>query len=81
MVGDALGVPVEFKDRECTRANPVTGMRVYGTHHQPPGTWSDNSSLLLWTVESLPNEWIAALARKGDLDCLFHEFFLTLEGQ
>lgn len=53
VVGDALGVPIEFKDRESIRANPVTGMRGYGTHHQPPGTWSDDSSLLLCTVESL----------------------------
>jgi ADP-ribosylglycohydrolase len=30
-------------------------MRGYGTHNQPPGTWSDDSSLLLCTVESLIN--------------------------
>jgi ADP-ribosylglycohydrolase len=53
LVGDALGVPVEFMDRASVRKDPVTAMRGYGTHRQPPGTWSDDSSLLLCTAESL----------------------------
>ncbi len=52
-VGDALGVPVEFMDREARRRDPVTGMRGYGTHHQPPGTWSDDSSLTFCLAETL----------------------------
>ena len=51
--GDALGVPVEFKSRESLRADPVTGMRAYGTHDQPAGTWSDDTSMLLATLDSL----------------------------
>lgn len=43
--GDALGVPVEFLSRSTILQEPVTGMRGFGTHHQPPGTWSDDSSL------------------------------------
>ena len=35
VVGDALGVPVEFMNREELTACPVTGMREYGTHDQP----------------------------------------------
>src|SRR5690606_18841587 len=42
LVGDALGVPVEFAPRKAREADPVTGMRAYGTHHQPAGTWSDD---------------------------------------
>ncbi len=53
LAGDALGVPVEFQSREAVRRNPVTGMRGFGTHNQPPGTWSDDSSLLLCSAESL----------------------------
>jgi ADP-ribosylglycohydrolase len=53
LAGDALGVPVEFLSREAVRKNPVHSMRGFGTHNQPPGTWSDDSSLLLCTVESL----------------------------
>jgi len=53
LVGDALGVPVEFKDRATVQADPVKDMREFGTHRQPRGTWSDDSSLLLCTADSL----------------------------
>ncbi len=53
IVGDALGVPVEFRSRSQLDADPVTGMRGFGTHRQPPGTWSDDTSLMLCLVESL----------------------------
>ena len=52
-VGDALGVPVEFTGRPELRDNPVHGMRGMGTHLQPPGTWSDDSSLTFCLAESL----------------------------
>jgi len=52
-VGDALGVPVEFQPREARRFDPVTGMRAYGTHRQPAGTWSDDSSLTFCLAETL----------------------------
>ena len=53
LVGDALGVPVEFKPRVDRVHDPVTDMREYGTHGQPRGTWSDDGALLLCSVESL----------------------------
>ena len=53
VVGDALGVPVEFTTRAFCKTNPVTGMRGYGTYNQPAGTWSDDSSMLFATMESL----------------------------
>lgn len=53
LTGDALGVPVEFRSRPEVQLDPVTGMRGGGTHGQPAGTWSDDSSLLLCSVESL----------------------------
>jgi ADP-ribosyl-[dinitrogen reductase] hydrolase len=52
-VGDALGVPVEFSSRAARRQDPVLGMRAYGTHHQPAGTWSDDASLTFCLAESL----------------------------
>ena len=52
-VGDALGVPVEFVSRDKLRLNPIKDMVGYGTHNQPPGTWSDDSSLTLCLAESL----------------------------
>ncbi len=44
-IGDALGVPVEFNDRAYLQRFPVKDMMGYGTHHQPLGTWSDDSSV------------------------------------
>lgn len=52
-IGDALGVPVEFKRRDELKQSPVTDMRAFGTHHQPAGTWSDDSSLTLCLAEEL----------------------------
>ena len=43
VIGDALGVPFEFKERGSFKC---TGMIGYGTHNQPAGTWSDDSSLI-----------------------------------
>jgi len=51
--GDALGVPVEFRSRSLLLRDPVTGMRAYGTHRQPAGTWSDDSSLTFCLAEML----------------------------
>ena len=53
IVGDVLGVPVEFMSRTELMKNPVTGMREYGTHHQPRGTWSDDSSMALAELDSI----------------------------
>lgn len=50
VIGDALGVPVEFKKRDTYTVIDMTG---YGTYNQPPGTWSDDSSLTLATLESM----------------------------
>lgn len=52
-VGDALGVPVEFETREIRNQDPIREMRAYGTYHQYFGTWSDDSSLVFCTMESL----------------------------
>jgi ADP-ribosylglycohydrolase len=52
-VGDALGVPVEFLSRELLKGSPVVEMVGYGTHNQPAGTWSDDSSLAFCLAESL----------------------------
>lgn len=53
VVGDAFGVPFEFKDRSYFKNNPVTKMIGNGIHNQPIGTWSDDSSLTLCLLESL----------------------------
>jgi ADP-ribosyl-[dinitrogen reductase] hydrolase len=55
--GDALGVPVEFRSRDALRRLPVTGITGYGTHNQPPGTWSDDSSLAFCLADALLQEF------------------------
>jgi ADP-ribosylglycohydrolase len=55
--GDALGVPVEFSNRESCRENPVTGMRGFGTHTQPAGTWSDDASMTFCTMEAMLGDY------------------------
>ena len=50
VVGDALGVPYEFMTQGSFVCN---GMAGFGTYHQPPGTWSDDSSMTLATLVSL----------------------------
>lgn len=52
-IGDALGVPLEFTSRAERKKDPVKEMRAYGTYHQPFGTWSDDSSMLLCLVENI----------------------------
>ena len=53
VVGDALGVPVEFTSKETLDENPVTGMMGNGTYSMPKGTWSDDSSMTLATMQSI----------------------------
>lgn len=52
-IGDALGVPVEFKKREDLKRSPVTKMLEYMSWNQPKGTWSDDSSLTLCLAEEI----------------------------
>lgn len=52
-MGDALGVPFEFKRSYQMKADPATDMVGYGTHNQLAGTWSDDTSLTLCLAESL----------------------------
>lgn len=51
-VGDAFGVPVEFKSRAYLMENPVTMMKSNGTHNQEAGTWSDDTSMEIATISS-----------------------------
>jgi len=52
-VGDALGVPVEFCTRDELEVKPVCDMEGHGTHDVPAGTWSDDTSMTLASLDSL----------------------------
>lgn len=59
-VADALGVPVEFELREKLQKNPVDRMLGFGSHDVPKGTWSDDTSTALCTLNSI--------SQKGKID-------------
>lgn len=52
-IGDALGVPAEFKSREALKLDPIKDFVGYKSHNQPPGTFSDDSSLTFCLAETL----------------------------
>ena len=56
IIGDAMGVPVEFGTREERENNPIKDMTGYGTYNQPEGTWSDDSSMVLATLTSIKDK-------------------------
>ena len=52
-VADALGVPVEFMSRDSLDRDPVVSMRGFGTYNVPAGSWSDDTSMAIATLDSL----------------------------
>ena len=49
-VGDALGVPYEFKGRNTFKCQTMVGN---GTWNREPGTWSDDTSMTLATCKAI----------------------------
>ena len=68
-IGDALGVPVEFNDRDSYQILDMVG---YGTYNQPAGTWSDDTSLSLALIEHLCED--------SDLNELMDKFVAYRQG-
>lgn len=56
-VGDAIGVPAEFKSRRYLIEHPIKDMVGYGTYNLPPGTFSDDTSLAMCLAEMLADEY------------------------
>jgi ADP-ribosyl-[dinitrogen reductase] hydrolase len=52
-VGDAMGVPYEFMQHGELIGESFDEMKGYGSHNQPAGSFSDDSSLTFCLVESL----------------------------
>ncbi|AVM69712.1 ADP-ribosylglycohydrolase [Lachnospiraceae bacterium oral taxon 500] len=64
-IGDAVGVPYEFKRREDVKRAHLRNMVGYGTHRQEKGTWSDDTSLTLATMAGMSGN-IPSLGRVMD---------------
>lgn len=78
-IGDAMGVATEFNPREKLMANPVVEMIESVVHNQPAGTWSDDTSMEIATIDSfiekkcfdyddIMKRWEAWIAN-GDYSC------------
>lgn len=52
-LGDSIGVPIEFENRDTLISNPTTSMKGYGSYDVPAGTWSDDTSMSLATMDSI----------------------------
>ena len=60
-IGDAVGVPVEFTDRTKLLSNPVQEMLGFGSYDVPAGSWSDDTSMTLATMDSV--------SKTGKINC------------
>lgn len=69
-VGDALGVPVEFYERGTYK---VTRMEGYGSWDQPPGTFSDDTSMTLATAYAIKEK------KSIDLEAIMENFIAWLK--
>ena len=70
-IGDAMGVPIEFRKREELLENPVTTMIGGGTYDMPEGVWSDDTSLTLATMDSIVKSRRLDYKDMADRFCLF----------
>ncbi len=56
VIGDALGCPGQFMEREEIKNRPaglVKGMEGHGTYDMPVGAWNDDTSMALATLDSI----------------------------
>lgn len=53
VVGDAMGVPSKSKSREELLSKPITKITGHGTYDMPEGTWSENTSMMIATIDSI----------------------------
>lgn len=69
VIGDALGDPVQFSSREKIRKEGlVKGMEDGGPYNTPAGTWTDDGSLSIATMDSIIEK------RFVDPDDIAHRF-------
>lgn len=56
IVGDAVGMPVQFEERSEIEKAPVTDMLEHLCFDMPKGAWTDDSSLALATLYSIKEQ-------------------------
>lgn len=60
-IGDAFGVPVEFLSRDEIKKINISEMMGNGTHNVPAGSWSDDTSMLISSMDSI-------IQKDGEID-------------
>ncbi|MDB9311702.1 ADP-ribosylglycohydrolase family protein [Spirulina sp. CS-785/01] len=61
-IGDALGIPVKYTCRSDFQQSPLSTMTGNGLYDQPPGTWSECSSIPFCITEALTQgQWSSSL--------------------
>ena len=53
IIGDAIGVPIEFVPREKLQKNKIVDMIDSQDYGMPKGCWSDDSSMVIATIDSI----------------------------
>lgn len=76
-IGDALGVPYEFRKRGDFKCTDMVG---YGTYKLPEGTWSDDTSMTLATCASIKEKGFIDIShiRKQFEKWLLHNEYTAL---
>ena len=75
IIGDALGVPLEFKKREIFKNNKVTDM-INNNRIGKKGVWSDDSSMVIATMKAI-------IDNKGKIDyeSIMNNFILWISNK
>lgn len=76
-VGDAYGVPHEFSSRSFSKTKGMIGFRA---HNQPIGTWSDDTSLTLATLDMLSDDYVSINDLKRNFKDFYHNGKYTVDG-
>ena len=72
-IGDAMGVPTEFYSREELLKKPVIEMIKATYINQPEGSWSDDTSMEIATIESYIDK------KKFDYDDIMQKWILWVK--
>ena len=75
ITGDAFGVPYEFIPRQRMKLQPAAKMVGGGSWEQPIGTWSDDTSMVLATLDCLSTRYDLTL-----LGIKFQQYHLLIPG-
>ncbi len=71
-IGDAMGVPFEFRNRGTFQCNDMVG---YGTWNKPTGTYSDDTAMTLCTIDAITNGYSKELLIQNFIKWYKHGFW------